>query len=239
MNAAHSPTPPPHVPDGAAHPMPTTALFAQRMAHDLNNFATVMRTYGELLLSDLPEGDTRSDVAEIHHAAEAMVVYVQRVTQFARTSGMRVSAVEVADVVRAAADEFAEARDQAAVGVGTLSARRVLVDPTWLRQSLHAIITNAREAAPPTTPITISATDEQDHDGHAWVRIAVVDQGPGFAPSVSATAEDPYVTTKMGVRGAGFGLTLAATCAAMSGGRLERTRVGDTTCVALLLRANG
>jgi signal transduction histidine kinase len=239
MAAAHSPTPPPLVPDGATHPMPTTALFAQRMAHDLNNFATVMRTYGELLLSDLPQGDTRNDVAEIHHATEAMVAYVQRVTHFARTAGMRVSATAVASAVRSAADDFIEAREQAAVVVGALSARTVLVDPAWLQQSLHALIMNAREAAPPTTIITITATDEVDADGGAWVRIAVVDQGLGFASSVAATAEEPFVTTKVGVRGAGFGLTIAATCAAMSGGRLERTRVGDTTCVALVLRADG
>ncbi|MCC6243367.1 MAG: HAMP domain-containing histidine kinase [Gemmatimonadaceae bacterium] len=241
MTAANTPAPPTHpsLGGGHDHPLSATALYAQRMAHDLNNFATVIRSYGELLLNDLPEGDTRNDVAEIHRATEALVSYVHRVTHFARTAGMRPSATPVDVAVRAVADEFAEARERAAVVVGALSTRSVVVDASWFHESLQAIILNAREAAPPASTVTVSSTDELDTGGRSWVRITVTDHGPGFAPSVAAVAEDPYVTTKQGVRGAGFGLTIAATCAAMSGGRLERAREGNTTCVALVLRAHG
>src|SRR4051794_7973642 len=63
------------------------ALFARRMSHDMSNFVTVVRTYSELLLADLPpDGAVHSDVQEIHRAADAMIEYMQRIVRFARTT---------------------------------------------------------------------------------------------------------------------------------------------------------
>jgi signal transduction histidine kinase len=59
--------------------------FARRVSHDINNFSTVVRTYSELLLSDIDSSDPmHADIEEIHRAADATVVYVQRVTLFSR-----------------------------------------------------------------------------------------------------------------------------------------------------------
>ena len=70
-------------------------LYARKIAHDLNNFATVIRTYSELLLSELPaDGGTHADVSEIHRAADAMIAYVQRVARFARAGSMRVNPID-------------------------------------------------------------------------------------------------------------------------------------------------
>ncbi|MBC8086718.1 MAG: hypothetical protein H7Z40_05595, partial [Phycisphaerae bacterium] len=82
------------------------SLFARRMSHDMSNFVTVVRTYSELLLADLPPaGTTHADVQEIHRAADAMIEYLHRIVKFARTSGSRSGPVSLdgstADVVHA------------------------------------------------------------------------------------------------------------------------------------------
>ncbi|MFO0094965.1 MAG: hypothetical protein ACK54K_11750, partial [Gemmatimonadaceae bacterium] len=74
----------------------TLIRYARQLSHDLNNFTTVVRTYSELLLTELPAAtSTHADVAEIQRAAESMVQYLQRVTRFARASSMRRSPVAV------------------------------------------------------------------------------------------------------------------------------------------------
>jgi C4-dicarboxylate-specific signal transduction histidine kinase len=67
--------------------------------------------------------------------------------------------------------------------------------------------------------------------------VRVSDDGAGFDESVADSAEDPYVTTKHGVRGAGFGLTLAAAFARSAGGRIVRERAQDRTHVSIWLPA--
>jgi signal transduction histidine kinase len=216
-------------------PSPTTAAFARKLAHDLNNFATVVRTYSELLLTDLPPGGPRDDVGEIHRAADAMVAYLQRVARFARTSALRPAPRHVLPIVRDVVTEFAEARDQAPVQLGETTEALVDVDPSWLRDVVRELVINAREAAPPDSTITIAVLAHESANDQRWAIIEVRDAGPGFAESVAGNAEDPFVTTKDGVRGAGFGLTLACAFADASGGRLMRTRDAGTTRVALWL----
>ena len=231
--AGATPTAPPTLPP--SNPLPPVARYARRIAHDLNNFAAVVRTYSELLLADLPAGTTRDDVTEIHRAADAMIAYLQRVTQFARVSGSRGSAVAVLPLVCDVADEFAEARDRAPVGVSGAASADVVADPEWLRDVVRELIVNAREVAPPSTAIEVRVAEHQKADDTRWVIIEVRDRGPGFPVDIDDTAEDPFVTSKVGVRGAGFGLALAAAFAEASDARLVRSRVVDVTRVALWL----
>lgn len=219
-------------------PSPTTAAFARKLAHDLNNFATVVRTYSELLLADLPAGATRDDVGEIHRAADAMVAYLQRVARFARTSSLRPTPRHITPIVRDVLSEFGDAPEQAAVRLEGDCASLVNVDPAWLRDVIRELLINAREAAPASSEITVIVREHETANDQRWVIVEVRDYGMGFAESVASHAEEPYVTTKDGVRGAGFGLTLAAAFAEASGGRLMRTRDADQTRVAIWLRVH-
>ena len=212
-------------------------LFARKIAHDINNFSTVVRTYSELLLADLPPGTTHDDVTEIHRAADATVSYLQRVVRFARVTNMRPTEQPVMSTVHEIVEDLAEARERAALCLGSRSETPVSIDTAWLHEVLRELVVNAREAAPAGTTVLIDVRDDADVNGHVCVVIDVQDQGPGFAAVVEVNAEDPFVTTKDNVRGAGFGLTIAAAFADASRNTLVRTRVGETTHVALWLRA--
>ncbi len=239
----------------AAEPAPNRhealGVFARRMAHDLNNFATVIRTYSELLLGELPPNTTtHADVSEIHRAADALVSYVQRIARFSRTTGMRASPVDldvvIADVVASVAGGGGTSTATSAVFFDRTTGAPITgieSDAAWLADVLRELVANARDASPVDGTVTISriprTMSEPEVHGVTeipagrWAQLAVSDDGPGFAASVEHTAEDPFVTTKDGVRGAGFGLTLALAFAHAQHGRLSRERDGGRTVVSL------
>lgn len=217
-------------------PAPSVTVFARKLAHDLNNFATVVRTYSELLLADLPPGSTHDDVSEIHRASDAMVAYLQRIARFARTNSLRPTEFALAPVVQSVIAELNGVGSDAPIQLEGESATTVHVDQAWLRDVLKELLVNAREAAPASTPVSVILRDAHDSEGVRWVVCDVRDSGSGFASTVSSHPEDPFATTKDGVRGAGFGLTLASAFANASQGRLVRSRVGEQTSVALWLR---
>ena len=69
-----------------------------------------------------------------------------------------------------------------------------------------------------------------------YVRIEVVDTGPGMAPEVRARAAEPFFSTKPRGQGAGLGLSMARGFADQSGGALRiDSEPGEGATVALWL----
>ncbi len=224
--------------------------FARKVSHDLNNFATVIRTYGELLLADLPANSrAHADVLEIHRASDAMVDYLTRVARFGRVATSQARVVAVDALVREAVfalDHTAATAATIPVQVASETGARVHVDSVWLVDVIHELLRNAREASPRGHVVTVAASlrfastvaasaDVTDVDIRPQYVLTIGDDGPGFADAVAAHPEDPFVTTKLDERGAGFGLALASAFARHAHGALERTRVNGRTFVSLVL----
>jgi len=211
----------------------TLIRFARRISHDLNNFSTVVRTYSELLLSELPaDSPTHADVAEIQRAAESMVQYLQRVTRFARAGSMKRVSVPVDQAVTEAVEAMARelpARPMAVHGAAEVSNAEVQADPVWFREVIVELLRNANEAAPAGSPVAVRLSRTG-----ADVVISVCDHGAGFPASLTVVGE-PFVTSKNGVRGAGLGLALTNAFALALGGALGIERVDGETRVRLVL----
>lgn len=205
------------------------SLFARRVTHDLNNFATVIRTYSELLMVDAPPGTVYEDLGEIHRAADAMVAYLQQIGQFTRLDG-RASRIEVEAAVAATLAGLQQQEPGAPVFVDGSTRACVSGDVSRFSDTVRELVRNAREASPADRPVVVRL-----HEESVWVVVRVTDEGPGFAAEIDEIAEDPFVTTKQGVRGAGFGLTLASVFARRNGGRLVRERATDRTHVSVWL----
>ena len=119
----------------------------------------------------------------------------------------------------------------------------VMGDPTQLRQVIHNLLQNAQDAmndrGPDAPPARIDVTTEAVHykgaDGMAGtaVRLAIVDNGPGFAPKILARAFEPYVTSK--VRGTGLGLPMVKKIIDEHGGRIEIQNRADGTGASVLI----
>lgn len=208
----------------------TLIRFARRISHDLNNFSTVVRTYSELLLSELPpDSPTHADVTEIQNAAENMVQYLQRVTRFARASNMKKVPIPVDVAVAEAVEAFRREVPGRTMGIVGASRAEISADPIWFREVLTELLKNAHEAAPADT-----AVDMHVSAANGAVRVEVQDRGAGFSASLAHIGE-PFVTTKNGVRGAGLGLALANAFALALGGKLTTSRSGGTTSVCVTL----
>ena len=209
------------------------ALFARRLSHDLNNFAAVIRTYSELLMADLADPTAQQDLGEIHQAAESMVEYLRHVARFTRVEAAKASRILVEEVIADVLTALQDEEPQVPLFVRGGTRLEVLADALWFSDVVRELVRNAREASPDGSPVIVQVRSEAG----AWVVVCVTDEGPGFADEVATNAEDPFVTTKYGVRGAGFGLTLASAFARHTGGKIVRERLEDRTHVSIWLPA--
>lgn len=211
----------------STNPVPDTdalVRFARRVSHDINNFSTVVRTYSELLLSDLPEGDpTHADVAEIHRAADATVRYLQRVTQFSRAGNMRRLPTSVDDGISDAQALFATEQIDRPVQV-TLGGGEIQADASWWRDVVMELLRNAHDAAPAGSAIAVRSAV---HNG--TVIVDVEDEGAGIAAELRESLTEPFVTSKQGVRGAGIGLAIVAAFVHTLGGSIDFDRIDGAT----------
>ena len=121
----------------------------------------------------------------------------------------------------------------------------VMGDATQLRQVIHNLLQNAQDAlvdrgpggAPPRIDVTTEAIHYVGADGATGtaVRLAIVDNGPGFAPKILSRAFEPYVTSK--ARGTGLGLPMVKKIVDEHGGRIDVANRSDGTgaSVSILL----
>lgn len=118
-------------------------------------------------------------------------------------------------------------------------------DLTQLRQVIHNLLANARDAATQDRPLAeariyvqTKLTQSRSDDGaeHLAVRLTVSDNGPGFAPQVLTRVFEPYVTTK--ATGTGLGLAIVKKIIEEHGGRIDvsNRREGGARISILLTR---
>ncbi|WP_337172042.1 HAMP domain-containing sensor histidine kinase [Gemmatimonas aurantiaca] len=203
----------------------TLVRFARRVSHDLNNFSTVVRTYSELLLSELPpDSPTYADVAEIQRAAESMVQYLARVTRFARAGAMRRVPVDVSSGIAEAVEQFGREHPGRPVSMSLAPGATIMADALWWRDVMGELLLNAHEAAPAGTPlmVAVSATGER-------VDVSITDTGNGVPVSLGDQVMEPFVSGKQGVRGAGIGLALVAAFLEAINGSIGFERENGTT----------
>ena len=123
----------------------------------------------------------------------------------------------------------------------------VMGDPTQLRQVIHNLLQNAQDAMAdlphgmphPRIDVRTEAIHYRSADGgvNVAVRMAITDNGPGFAPKILARAFEPYVTSK--ARGTGLGLAMVKKIIDEHGGRIDienREDSSGASVVILLLK---
>ena len=78
-------------------------------------------------------------------------------------------------------------------------------DAALLRQVVHNLVQNAQDAMAGQPQAEVILRTRRSDSGQ-WVRLAVLDHGPGFAEHILKRAFEPYVTTKS--KGTGLGLAV-------------------------------
>ena len=191
--------------------------LAGGIAHDFNNLMTVVMGQAEVLGlqlgDDAPEQDGLNAIREAGARASAIA---GQLLAFGRTGVHQVEPIEVNRFVagalellkRAAGEELAFSARYADESCG------VDADRSQLTQVLLNLVLNARDAvgSDGTVWLEIDALRLVDSASRPplspgnWVRISVLDDGPGVTAEDRARIFEPYFTTKQSQDGTGLGL---------------------------------
>ncbi len=219
------------------------SVYSRRMAHDLSNFLTVIRTYSELLIADTPANHaSRPDLDEIAQAADTTVGYVQRVSAFSRAASAKVGPLALHDLVSDVV-ALAQTSSLAPVALDAKASCTITGSSAVLAETIQELLANARDASPSDAVIAVRTHVKTidaplvEHgvplEAGAWAVVEIIDSGAGVPESIAENVFDPFITGKPGVRGAGFGLAIARCAAWSTGGQVTLGRENERTVARL------
>jgi len=188
------------------------------LAHEIRNPVANLRNCLELIdrrLEHDPEGREFASMAidellRMHELAERML-------DLNRPDDVKAGQCDVGEVARevvALASAGASA-DGIVMTVDNFGAADAAIASDALKQILHNIVQNAREAMPQGGTIRINLSKKDTR-----VIILVTDDGPGIPRDILHRLFDPFFTTKGDAGGIGLGLFVAEGMVRVNGGRL-------------------
>ena len=203
-----------------AQKMDAVGRLAGGVAHDFNNLLTIITSYSELALDDIPE-DSRlaSRIQEVLLAAKRAAELTRQLLAFSRKQPQALRTLDLNPVIAAISKtlprligediEFSFIPGQ---GLGP-----VRVDPVQIDQILMNLAANARDAMPQGGRLRIETSsvdldEDYIHDkpaaiplGHYAV-ITVSDNGCGIPREDVPHIFEPFYSTKPPGKGTGLGL---------------------------------
>ena len=214
--------------------MEAMGRLAAGVAHDFNNYLTVIDSYVDLLLMDLaPGAPTRHELGEIAKAVELSKTLTRQLLAFSRQqTGMAVhpQVMSINAIISRAEGIFRRLAGNDVELVVQRDPRLDLVraDPGQIEQVLLNLVSNARDAISGTGMITIQTENlgSQRVDRHPSiagpsVMIAISDTGSGIDAETLSHIFEPFFTTKEDGCGTGLGLSTVYGIVQQSGGHIE------------------
>ena len=210
---------------------------ARRLAHEIKNPLTPIQLSAERLQMKLEGKLEPVDAALLARATttivnqvDAMKRMVDDFRDYARTPPAVLEPLDLNALIGEILTLYlAEDASDVIHAVLAPNLPRVMGDPTQLRQVIHNLLQNAQDALAdrgpdarePRIDVATEIIRYTGADGTAGqaVRLAILDNGPGFAPKILARAFEPYVTSK--ARGTGLGLPMVKKIIDEHGGRID------------------
>lgn len=218
---------------------------ARRLAHEIKNPLTPIQLSAERLAVKLADRLNEADAAMLIRSTNTIVNQVSSLKQmvddfseYARTPPAQMQHIDINELIAEVLLLYGWDAGGGAVRDDGHSVRVnvefdpdlpiVEGDPTQLRQVIHNLLANARDAASQEQPLAdaciyvqTTLTHSRTNEGaeHPAVRLTVSDNGPGFASQVLPRVFEPYVTTK--ATGTGLGLAIVKKIIEEHGGRID------------------
>jgi PAS domain S-box-containing protein len=213
--------------------MDAIGKLAGGLAHDFNNLLSVVVSYADLMLVDLPANDPlRSDATEIRSAGQRAAELTQQLLAFSRRQVLAPRVLDLNETLTQTGRMLARVLGehvQLKVAPGPYL-HKVKVDPGQVEQVILNLVLNARDAMPSGGQLTIETSnvvlDEsyaQAHQGMTpgrHVMLAITDSGMGMTKETQERIFEPFYTTKEHGKGTGLGLSMVYGIVKQSGGSI-------------------
>ena len=223
--------------------------LAAGVAHDFNNFLTVILMNSSALKSDVSLDEaTRGHLEEVEEAALKAAAVTRQLLAFGSKSVGAPRVVDLRDVLKGIERMSIRLLGEGVAFSLTLAERPLLVHaaPVQLEQIAVNLVVNAQDAMPAGGALTIVADALELGVGRAaelelgpgpWVRLEVRDTGVGIPPEHAALIFEPFFTTKADGHGTGLGLSTVAMIVSQLGGHIlvGNNPQGSGTTFALYL----
>ena len=193
------------------------------LAHELRNPMGTMKTSAELLARNVAAENAvaREMAGFIAEEVDRTNSLITRFLDFARPQHLKMEQGDLPAMLDRAIVRFE--REQASAGrTGitifknySLDVPPVTFDAELMERVIVNLLTNAAQASPPNSVVTVKT--QLTGDGKA--EIAVIDRGSGIDPKNLENIFNPFFTTKSD--GVGFGLAIVAKIVDEHGGRIE------------------
>ncbi len=224
-------------------------VLAGGIAHDFNNLLTVV--VGNISIARTKLGTTCAEeldraIQGVHRASDL----TQKFITFSSGGDPVKQVVDIAALTRSAVELSLSGSNVQADFAIDYEPHRVSVDESHIRQAMHNIIENSKQAMPEGGKLTVRVRNcnREENPEMAelpiatgdYVAIEFIDTGSGIMPEHLSKVFDPYFTTAgMGAqKGKGLGLTIAYSIMKKHGGYLSLdSMVGKGTAVRMLLPA--
>lgn len=195
-----------------AKKMEALGRMAGGVAHDFNNYLTVMMGNADLLRASLASSQQPlcELVDEILKASERCQSMTQRLLAFGRRSKASPRVLDLSALVRERESAF---RCLAGSNVHlelnlARDACRAQMDETHFEQLLMNLVANARDAMPQGGSLQIRVHSFENADHEFWVAVDVQDSGSGMDQDTQERVFEPFFTTKRVGEGSGLGLPM-------------------------------
>lgn len=198
--------------------------MAGTIAHDFNNFLSVMLMSAGLLRESLPDAseDVEAGIDAIEQVSKQAQALTQDLVAFSRAQVHSVRSSRLDGVI--AAIQAALPRLVPPTIAFNLTIPESLPEPSLFvplseSQCLQIAVNLVQNAVEATGGIGRIDVELERKDQAVWIRVS--DDGPGVPPEVAARIFEPFYTTRAGSGGTGLGLSSARTLVERAGGALE------------------
>ena len=214
-----------------AQRLESVGRLANSIAHDFNNYLTVIMGRAEMLLESMAWDDPhRGDAEEILEASKRSMDLTGQLLAFSRKQKLKLEELDLNNVLsnmrsmlnRLVGDQIELIMDLSE------DLPKVFADQVRLEQVVMNLAVNARDAMPDGGRLVLETSmttlDQSflapypETEPGDFVLLSAVDTGHGIPPDVLPRIFDPFFSTKEGDRGSGLGLSTVYGIVKQSGG---------------------
>ena len=216
-----------------AQKMEAIGTLAGGIAHDFNNILSAILGYSELALDDALHDRTSANyIREIVKAGERARDLVQQILTFSRQTETEAKPIQVKPIVQEAL-KLLRASLPSTIEIRPKIETEAIVkaDPIQIHQVIMNLCTNAGHAMRDqggvlTVELADETLTEEFTNHHAdmapgeYLKIGIMDTGPGISHNIMDKIFDPYFTTKQKGEGTGMGLAVVQGIVQYCGGAI-------------------